>query len=462
MRHTLEDLSPVKKKIAVTVTADEVNAALDRTTAGFRSRVAIPGFRKGKAPLPMVEKRFAQDIYSEAVNELVNGNVGEILRELSLEPMSGIEFEGGENALARGKDFTFSFSFEIMPVIEIPAYAGIGVQQEDVVVADDEIDQVIDRVRRSMAERVAVTEKRLPADNDIATMDFAGFDEKGEPVPGVSGEGFAVSLGEKQVIPDFEALVRTVAPGDSGEGPVVFPEDYGNKELAGKTVTMKITMKSLEERKMPEVDADFAKKAGGFDTVEAMRDNIRASYVRSRTEMAKAKAQSLLLDSLLEKVSFPLPEGMVERYTQNIMHERLENMSRQGKDLNALSEAELDAIKTEATPEAEKYVKTQLFLLTVAKKEGLEVSGQEMTAALRQIAMRGGHDVKEVQEHYARNNLFPALRDRLLADKAMEVIYAAAAPDRVQSAAEEAEADSSEKASAKKAKAKPKAESDAE
>ncbi len=426
MRHTVEDLSPVKKKIVVTVPADEVNAALDRAVMQYRARVALPGFRKGKAPLPMVEKRFAQDIYSDAANEMINGNVAEILRELDLEPLSGIDFQGGDNPLLRGRDFSYTFSFEIMPAMDVPAYAGIGVQQEEVVVADDEIDQVIDRVRRSMATRAPVEEKRLPADNDVATMDFAGFDEQGEAVPGVSGEGFAVSLGENQVIPDFEALVRTVAPGDSGEGAVKFPDDYGNKDLAGKTVTMKITVKSLEQRVLPEVDDEFAKKAGGFESVALMRDNVRASYMRSRTDMAKAKAQSILLDGLLEKTHFPLPEGMVDRYAHNIMHERLEGLGRQGQDIEALSGAEQESLKAEAKTEAEKYAKTQLFLLTVAKKENLEVSGQEMTAALRQIAMRGGHDVKEVQEHYARNNLLPALRDRLLADKAMDAIYDAA------------------------------------
>ncbi len=455
MRHTVEDLSPVKKRIAVTVAAAEVDAVLDRTTAGYRTRVALPGFRKGKAPLPMVEKRFAQDIYGDAANELVNGNVGEILRELDLEPLSGIQFEGGENQLLRGSDFSYSFTFEIMPEMEIPAYAGIGVEQDEVSVADEEIDQVIDRVRRNMAESTPVAEKRLPVDGDIAVMDFAGFDEAGAPVPGVSGEGFRVSLGDKQVIPDFENLVRTIAPGDAGEGAVKFPDDYGSKELAGKTVTMKITMKSLEERKLPEIDDEFAKKAGGFDSVTAMRDNVRESYMRNRTEMAKAKAQSLLLEGLLAKTEFPLPEGMVDRYTHNIMHERYESLARQGKDMNAMDEAELETVKAEAKTEAEKYAKTQLFLLTVAKEENLEATPQEMTAALRQIAMRGGHDIKDVQEHYARNNLFPALRDRLLADKAMDAIYNAAAPE--QAAAEGAEDEEKpKKAPAKKAKAKPK------
>lgn len=437
MQHTVEEVSPVKKKIAVTVPASEVDAVLDRTTKRYRQRVTLPGFRKGKAPMGMVEKRFTQDIFGEAVNDLVNANVSEILREMKLEPLGNLSFEDTETPMARGKDFSYAFSFEIMPEISLPEYDGIGVAEEEVTVEDKEIDEVIDRLRRGMAEKTAVEEKRLPRDSDVVVMDFTGFDENGEPVPGVSGEQFQVAIGDGQVIPDFETLARSVMPGDSGEGAVVFPEDYGHKPLAGKTVNMKITVHSLMERKMPEVDDEFAKKAGGFDTVDALRSNVRETYARNRKEMAKAKGQRQLLENLLEKIEFPLPEGMVNQYAENALHGRLEEMNRQGKDMAALTEEEFGVLREDTRKEAEKYAKTQLFLLTVAKAENLNVSGQEITAALRQIAARGRHDFKEVQEHYARNNLYPALRDRLLADKAMDAMYEKAAGKKAEPKGEE-------------------------
>lgn len=430
MQHTVEDISPVKKKIAVTVPASEVDAILDRAVRQYRSRVTLPGFRKGKAPMAMVEKRFTQDIYGDAVNDLVNDNIGVILRDLGVEPLGNLSFEDTDASLARGKDFSYAFSFELMPQMTLPQYEGIGVEEDEPKVEDSEIDEVIDRVRRGMAEREDVTEKRLARDGDVVVLDFAGFDEKDEAVEGVSGENFQISIGDNQVIPDFEALIKTVLPGESGEGRVKFPEDYGHAPLAGKTVTMKITVKQLQTRKLPEVDGEFAKKAGGFDSVQAMRDNIRDTYLRNRKDMAKAKAQSLLLEKLLEKTDFPLPEGMVARYAENVMHGRLEELARKGKDIPSLETGNLTKMQEEAKAEAEKYAKTQLFLLTVAKKEELEATGQEMTAALRQIAARGGHGIKEVQEHYARNNLFPALRDRILADKAMDLLYDKAAPGK--------------------------------
>lgn len=429
MQHTVEDISPVKKKVAVTVPAEEVDAVLNRTTAQYRARVALPGFRKGKAPMGMVEKRFTQDIYSEAVNTLVNGNIGEILQAMDVDPLGDLAFEGDNEPLKRGRDFSYTFSFELMPEINVPEYEGIGVEEDEAVVEEKEIDEVIERVRRGMGEPIPVKEKRLPRDGDVVIMDFAGTDENGEAIEGVSGEDFKVSIGDDQVIPEFEALTKTILPGETGESKVTFPENYGHAPLAGKVVNMKITVKSLEGRTLPELNDEFAKKASGMNSVEAMRGNIRDTYMRNRKEMAKAKAQSQLLENLLGKVDFPLPEGMVNQYTQNIVQGRIQEMSRSGKDLAALAQDDFDKMREEAKAEAEKFAKTQLFLLTVAKKENLDATPQEMNATLRQIAVRNGRDFKELQEHYARNNLYPTLRDRIVADKAMDVIYEKAGGD---------------------------------
>ncbi len=185
MQHTVEDISPVKKKIAVTVPADEVDAVLNRTVAQYRARVVLPGFRKGKAPMAMVEKRFAQDIYSDAANELAHGGVNEILREMAVEPLGDISLEGNTEPLQRGTSFSYTFSFETMPEMTLPEYEGIGVTEETPVVDEKEIDEVLERVRRGMAERIPVEEKRLPRDGDVVTIDFAGVDENNDPVEGV-------------------------------------------------------------------------------------------------------------------------------------------------------------------------------------------------------------------------------------------------------------------------------------
>lgn len=423
MQYTVEDLSPVKKKITVTVPASEVDAVLDRTTAQYRAHVVLPGFRKGKAPLAMVGKRFSQDILGEATDELVKANLQDIFKELDTDLLGDLSFDENKNPLVRGQEFTYSFSFEFMPEITLPDYENIGVEEDEVNVEEKEIDEVVDRVRRGMSERVDVEEKRLAGDDDIVVMDFEGFDENGEPVEGVSGENFSVSLGDRQVIPDFEALAKTVMAGDSGEGKVTFPEDYPHAPLAGKTVTMKITVHSLQTRTLPDVDDDFAKKVSGFDSVEAMRENIRETYTRNRTNMAKTNAQNLLLGKLLDATDFLLPEDMVKRYAETILRGKFGEMTREAQATASFSEDDFNRFNEEAATEAAKAVKTRLFLHAVAKKEGVAVTPQEMSIALRQIARQENRDLKEVQEQYAKYNLFPNLRDHLMEEKALGVIY---------------------------------------
>ncbi|MDL2272193.1 trigger factor [Desulfovibrio sp. OttesenSCG-928-I05] len=423
MKYTVEELSPVKKKVQVEVPAAEVDAVLNQSVNRYRASVALPGFRKGKAPMGMVEKRFAQDIYKEATESLLQENIGEVLKELDMEPIAGLNLDGAEEPLKRGSDYSYAFIFEVMPTFDLPEYNGIAVEEEKAVVTDEEIDSVIDRVRRNMGTREEVTEKRLPAEGDVVSMDFEGTDEEGNVLDGVSGKNFQVTIGEKQVIPDFEALVLTIMPGETKEGDVVFPEDYHSANLAGKTVRMKITVNSLATMKLPEINDDFAKLLGAFESVDDMRENIRNSYMNNRKELSKSKAQSLLLEGLLEKVEFPLPEGLVDRYTGNILADRFGRMQRGGLDMNELDKETVDGWREEAKTEAEKYARTQIFLLSIAKKEAFEVSPQEMEAALRQIAAQGNHDFNTLYEHYVRNNLLGSLRDRLLADKAMDFIY---------------------------------------
>lgn len=423
MKYTVEELSPVKKKVQVEVPAAEVDAVLNQSVNRYRASVALPGFRKGKAPMAMVEKRFAQDIYKEAAESLLQENIGEILKELDMEPVAGLNLDGAEEPVKRGNDYNYAFIFEVMPAFDLPEYNGIAVEEEKAIVTDEEIDHVIDRVRRNMGTREDVTETRLPAEGDIVSMDFEGRDEEGNVLDGVSGQNFQVTIGEKQVIPDFEALVLTIMPGETKEGDVVFPEDYHSANLAGKTVRMKITVNSLATMKLPEINDDFAKLLGAFESVDEMRDNIRTSYMNNRKELSKSKAQSLLLEGLLEKVEFPLPEGLVDRYTGNILADRFGRMQRGGLDMNELDKETVDGWREEAKTEAEKYARTQIFLLSIAKKEAFEVTPQEMEAALRQIAAQGNHDFNTLYEHYVRNNLLGSLRDRLLADKAMDFIY---------------------------------------
>ena len=436
MQYTTEDLSPVKKKITITVSAEECDAALAATIAMYRTSISLDGFRKGKVPSSIIEKRFHNEVYKEATTELVNVHINEILTEAKLNPASRIDFDGGE--LERGKDFVYSISFEVMPEFEVPSYEGFEVEQEETEVNEDEISAVVERLRSNMAEVITVGEPRSPQDGDIGVIDFEAFDEKGEPIAGIKADNFQLSLGEGQTLTDFEALVKGLKVGDSGEGPVSFPDDFFNAEFAGKTVTMKVKLHALKERKLPELDDAFAQKAGGFENMEKLRDSVRQSYMKSRDDLHKSAAQKTLLDSLLKLVDFPVPDSMMQSHINMLVGDLQDKLERQGKNLSSLGKTE-EALREEVRPEAEMRARSHIFLLTVAHKNELAMSEQEVDMHLRRMAMQSGQDYNAIKDYYTKNNLLFALRDRLLADKAMDAIYDKAAVKKIPAKAATAE-----------------------
>ena len=420
MQYVTEDLSPVKKKITVTVPAEEVDAALSTTIAMYRTSISLDGFRKGKVPASIIERRFRTEVYKEATTDLVNVHINEIIGEGAFTPVSRIDFDGGE--LERDKEFVYSISFDVMPEFDLPAYEGFEAEQEESEVDENEISAVVERVRSNMGEIVTVGEARAPEDGEIAVVDFEAFDENGAPISGVKADNFQLTLGEGQTLPDFEALLKGMKPGEEKEGPVSFPEDFFNPEFAGRTVNMKATLHAVKEKRLPELDDAFAQKAGGFENMEKLRDSVRESYVKSRGDLNKSAAQKQLLDQLLKLVDFPVPESMLENHIGMLIGDIQDRLERQGKNLASLGKTEAQ-LRDEVKPEAEMRARSQIFLITVARKKDLKVSEEEVDLQLRRMAIQSGQDYNAVKDYYTRNNMLFALRDRLLADKAMEEIF---------------------------------------
>ena len=245
MEFVVENVSPTRKTIALTLSADDVNAAINAAVAGYQKDLVLPGFRKGKVPASVVEKRFAEDVYAHATQDKINALLQQVLKDSNLTPVSSMEMDNHE-AFARNAEFKCSITFDVLPDIEFPNYDGLEVDQAKADVSDDDVNEIIERLRGSMAELVEVTEDRLPQDGDTVDVDYSGADEEGNKIDDVQGENFGVALGQGQALPDFEALVKTAKVGEEKTGPVKFPDDYPHKPLAGKTVAFTIKVNKIQ------------------------------------------------------------------------------------------------------------------------------------------------------------------------------------------------------------------------
>lgn len=430
MEYKVEEISPVERKVLVTVPVEEVNGAIHATIAVYRTTVDMKGFRKGKVPAQMVEARFKEQIYQEATTDLVNVHLNDIMGEMGVQPMSRLDVDAG--LLVRDEGFSYSVKFEVAPQFDVPEYIGLEVEQEKSVVNPVEIDAVIDRIRDNLAEMETVSEDRTAKAGDIVIMDFSAW-QNGQPIDEIKANGFQLLLGDSQALPEFEAIVSKLKAGESGEDEITFPEDFINQDFAGKTVVLRVKLHEIKQKLLPEVNDEFAKKAGGFKDVAMMREAIESSYMESRRGLAKSEAQKKLVDQLLAKVDFALPPMVVEEHIDQLLAEFKDRIERQGKRLESLGKKP-EELRNEFRSKAEEMVRTQMLLLAVATKLGLQVKNEDLDRHIMQEAIRSKQDPETVRRYYEENNLMFALKDRLLADMAVESIYAVAKVTEVEPA----------------------------
>jgi trigger factor len=419
MEYKVEELSPVNRKVTVDVSVEEVHAALTATVALYRKGADIKGFRKGKVPSSVVEAKFRKQIYGEATTDLINYHINEILGEIKLSPLSRIDVDAKE--MEREENFSYSFSFEIAPTFDLPEYKGLAVEEEDVVVDPQQVEDVIARIRQNMAKTVIIKEERPVVSGDIAVIDFQAFQD-GVVMEGVAANKFELPLGEGNSLPEFEDIVIGMTPGDTKESELTFPADFINDKLAGQTVSMQITLHAIKVRNLPDVDDDFAELAGGYSSVQDLKDAIEKSYVSTRKQLVKGDAQKKLLDGIKADVSFELPQSIVEEQIDKQIVELQGKMERQGKSLDSLGKAPAE-LREDLRPLAEDVVKSSLVLLAIASAENLTVDPQEVDLVLQKLAASTGQDFHSIKDYYEQHNLMIPLKDRVLADKAMELIY---------------------------------------
>lgn len=419
MDYNVEDISPVKKQVNIQVPAEEVHAALAATTALYSKDADIKGFRKGKVPSSVIEGKFKKQIYNEAATELINVHINQIIAELKVNPLNQIAVDAAE--MKRGEDFNYSVSFEVAPPIDLPEYSGIKIQEEDVEVKPDEVQAVIDRIRNNLAEYDLVDEQRPPMDGEAVVIDFEAFKD-GKPVEGVKVDNFQMTLGEGNALASFEDLVKKLVPGQTDEADITLPEDFLNPELAGQDVLMRITLHSIKEKKLPDLDDELAQRAGKFESFDKMKEVIEQSYIASRKKLNKSTAQKKALDELKAKVDFELPESLVEGRIEQKIGELKNQLEKKGKSFESFGKSR-EELREMFMDDARDLVKSQLFLLAVAEEEGISVDQQEIDAYLQNLAQSSGQQFEQIKSFYEQHNLMFAVKDSIMADKAMELIY---------------------------------------
>ena len=415
------DESPIRKRVEVEIAPKRVKKAFDRAYKDLAKRVPVKGFRPGKAPRSVLERLYGASIAEQIEQSLVSETLGDAVELAGVDPVAEPAIEAG--APKPDQAFQYVAHVEVKPPVELPDLIGLPATRPAVTVADDDVQQELDQLRERQAQQVEEAEGTPLAEGHTATIDFVGRID-GEPFEGGSGQGVDLELGSAQFIPGFEEQLVGAAAGDDLEVRVNFPDDYHASELAGKEAVFATHVVTVKKRQVPELDDEFAKDLGDFDTLEDLRGRVREDLEKAREQESQQELHRTLLDSLIERAALEVPPGMVERQLESRLQQAHQRFGSQIPH-EALHQ-QLDRWREEWREGAERQVREGLLLEAVAVAENLSASPLDVEARVQEMAEEQGVDANRLRETYGGEPFERALEAQLRDEKALEFLVAQA------------------------------------
>ncbi len=472
MQHSIETPSSVQRKITITLDANEVNQELDKAIRQLSRDIQLDGFRKGKVPASVIEKRFASDVKSTANDKLVNNNIQKILKDNDLNPISRINFAEIENnphaEVKRNESFQFACEFEILPEITLPDLDNLEVELPEPKPDMMELEAFTRRIRQTGAKLEPLTEDRLPQDFDVCVIDINGTLD-GKEVPNMKGEKIQIQLNpfNNKEDKDIQDLVRTMKVGEEKTGKIIVADLYPDPAYRGREIDMHVKLHSISVEELPPLDEELATKFG-FPSLAELDKFITENVMSQQFQKTKMNAQNKLNEKVLEKLEFDLPPSFLAAHKNEYLIEARNFLMKQQQSPKDTEEA-LKRMEAEAEVEAKKQAKAQTFFLALAFREKVQVSEQELQQYIFKAAQESGQDAKVIMERLYQTGGINDVNERLIASKAAELMYTRAkkivvdangkpvAPPVVGEEAPKAKATAKKKAESADTEAKPKA-----
>ncbi len=422
-------------ELVISVDAEKFNEAIKQAYAENGKKINVPGFRKGKAPMGIIEKYYGESVFFEdALNILYPVAVDEAITESKLQFVDDkIDFDLVKISKTEGVEFKIVIT--VMPEVEIDGYKGLNAEKVKVVVTDDEIDAEV----KAVAERNSrmVTVERAAELHDTAVIDFEGFVD-GVAFDGGKGESYSLELGSGSFIPGFEDQIVGHTAGDEFDVNVTFPEDYQAEELKGKAATFKCKLHELKVKELPAIDDEFAKDVSEFDTLDEYKADLKAKAIERKTAQSESDVENQLVEQLVELVKADIPAALIENRAKQSVEEFAYRLQAQGMDLNTYLKymgGTIDNFKDTFKPQAEMQVKIRLALEKIAELEKIEISDDELNAEFEKMAKDYGMEVDKIKASVPAEDL----KKDLAVQKAMDVVKVSAKVTEVDKKTEKAE-----------------------
>lgn len=394
----VEKLEGNMAKLTIEASAEEFEQAMETAYQKNKSKINLPGFRKGKAPRAMVEKMYGKEMfYEDAANALIPSAYAKAVDECEEEIVSQPTIDVVQ--IEAGKPFIFTAEVALKPEVTLGAYKGVEVQVADVTVTDEDVNATIERERENNARTITV-EDRAVEEGDMVSLDFEGFVD-GVAFEGGKGENYPLTIGSKAFIPGFEEQLVGAELNKEVEVNVTFPEEYHSADLAGKAAVFKCTVKEIKEKQLPEVDDEFASEVSEFDTLAEYKEDLKKNIAEKKEADAKNEKEDKVIDAIIADAKMDIPEAMITTQQRQMADDFAQRLQMQGLSIQQYfqftgltTEKFLEQMK----PQAEKRIKTRLVLEAVAAAEKFEATEEEYKDEIKKMAEAYQMEVEKVEE----------------------------------------------------------------
>ena len=418
MNNQVEQLENHMAKIRMEVSREEFEAALNTVYNKTKKQIAVPGFRKGKAPRKLIEKTYGKEVfYEDAINEILPKRYADAVEELKLDIMSRpvIDLE----PITEDQPIVITAEVALKPEVKLCRYKSLKAEKPEVVVTDEDVEKELKKVAERNA-RVSEIDTEAQLD-DIAVIDYEGFVD-GVAFDGGKGENYELKLGSHSFIDTFEDQLVGKKAGEECEVNVTFPEEYHAKELAGKPALFKVSVKKVKRTELPAIDDDLAQDVSECNTLDEYKQQVRKNLEEQKEKEAEETRRRELLDKAVEKSTIELADAIIDTRAENMVEDMANNMRYQGLSMEQylqMTGGTLASLKTSLRPQAERRVREELVLEAIAKAENLEVAEEEFDEELGKMAAMYNMEADKLKELLGENEK-AAMKEDMLKKKALD------------------------------------------
>ncbi len=407
-------------KLELTVEAAKFDEAMKKVYFKSAKYFNIPGFRKGKAPMNIVEKYYGKEIfYEDAFNDVAQEALEEAVKENKIEVVSRPDIDVTQ--IGKGQDLIFTAVFQVKPEAELGKYKGIEVKKIEYNVTDEDINHELSHMQEHNARLINI-EDRPVEKGDITVIDFEGFVD-GKAFEGGKAENHELEIGSNTFIPGFEDQIIGMKIDEEKDINVKFPDEYFSKDLAGKDATFKVKLHEIKKKELPELNDEFAKDTSEFDTLEELKKSIKDRMEKENEQKQKYETEEEVIKAVCDNIKVDIPSGMIETETENMLKDIENRLSYQGLKLDQYLKMlgkTKEEMQKEYEPQAIEAIKSRLMLEAVIKAEKIEATDDEIEEKMKEMAKNYG---RENDEEFMKNeNVANYIKEGIKSEKAVNFL----------------------------------------